>query len=63
MRYDGGEFGLDRVADILSHADITTAEQLCSEILNSVEAGKNRRLQNDITAMVLLRAASEKAHA
>ncbi|HVO63141.1 MAG TPA: SpoIIE family protein phosphatase [Terriglobales bacterium] len=63
MRYDGGEFGLDRVANILSRANITTAEQLCAKILNSVEGGKNRRPQNDITAMVLLRARSEKAHA
>jgi serine phosphatase RsbU (regulator of sigma subunit) len=62
-RYDGGEFGLDRVADLLARANITTAEQLCGEILNTVEAGKNKRPANDITAMVLLRARSEKAHA
>lgn len=63
MRYDGGEFGLDRVADVLSRATITSAEQICTETLNSVEGGKNKRRHNDVTAMVLLRARSEKAHA
>ena len=63
MRYDGGEFGLDRVADVLSRVNVTSAEQLCTEILNSVEGGKNRHLHNDITAMVLLRARSEQPHA
>jgi serine phosphatase RsbU (regulator of sigma subunit) len=63
MRYDGGEFGLNRVADVLSRTTITSADQICSEILNSVEGGKNKRPHNDVTAMVLLRACSEKAHA
>jgi sigma-B regulation protein RsbU (phosphoserine phosphatase) len=62
MRYDGGEFGLDRVGDMLSRATITSAEQVCTEILNNVE-GKNKRAHNDVTAMVLMRACSEKAHA
>lgn len=63
MRYDGGEFGLDRVANILSGATINSADQICTEILNNVEGGKNKRPHNDVTAMVLLRARSEKAHA
>ena len=63
MRYDGGEFGLDRVADVLSRTTITSAEQICTAILNSVEGGKNKRSHNDVTAMVLMRARSEKAHA
>jgi sigma-B regulation protein RsbU (phosphoserine phosphatase) len=63
MRYDGGEFGLDRVADALSRATITSADQICNEILDSVEGGKNKRAHNDVTAMVLMRARSEKAYA
>jgi serine phosphatase RsbU (regulator of sigma subunit) len=63
MRYDGGEVGLERVANILSGAKITSADQICTEILNSVEGGKGKRPRNDVTAMVLLRARSEKAHA
>lgn len=63
MRYDGGEFGLDRVADVLSRAEVGSADQLCADILNSVKGGKNKHPNNDVTAMVLLRARSEKAHA
>jgi serine phosphatase RsbU (regulator of sigma subunit) len=64
VRYDGGEFGLDRVAAILAQANVSTAARLCEYILNSVEQGKARRSRNnDVTALVLLRAVLEKAHA
>jgi serine phosphatase RsbU (regulator of sigma subunit) len=62
-RYDGGEFGLERVAGLLSRADIESADQLCAEILSSVAGDKSKRSRNDVTAMVLLRSRSEKAHA
>ncbi len=63
-RYDGGEFGLDRVATILAQATISTAEQLCEEILNQINGKKpNRARNNDVTALALLRTRSEKAHA
>ena len=63
-RYDGGGFGLDRVAKILAQANVSTAEQLCEQILNSVDRGKERRrVANDVTALVLLRTLAEKAHA
>ncbi len=62
-RYDGGEFGLDRVAEVLAHAQGTSAGQLCAEVLNSVAGGKNHGPRNDVTAMVLVRARTEQAHA
>jgi serine phosphatase RsbU (regulator of sigma subunit) len=63
-RYDGTEFGLDRVAEILAQTNISTAEQLCEQVLNSVDGSKaRRRLPNDVTALVLLRTLSKKAHA
>jgi serine phosphatase RsbU (regulator of sigma subunit) len=64
VRYDGGEFGLDRVAALLAKVKISTAEQLCDQVLNSVEGAKARRSHgNDVTALVLLRALSKTAHA
>jgi len=62
-RYKGGEFGLDGVAKILALADISTAEQLCQHILNSTRGKAGRLRTSDVTALVLLRARSEKAHA
>lgn len=63
MRYDGVEFGLDRVTEVLAHANISTAQQLCEDVLNTAIDKAKRSRKNDITALVLLRSCAEKAHA
>jgi serine phosphatase RsbU (regulator of sigma subunit) len=61
-RKNGEEFGLDRVKAALLRAESTSAEQLCDEILEATEQfTKKRHLENDVTALVLLRAAAAKA--
>jgi serine phosphatase RsbU (regulator of sigma subunit) len=61
-RKNGEEFGLGRVEAALAHAQIRNAEQLCGEILDAAERfTKKPRLENDVTALALLRAAIAKA--
>ncbi len=63
-RQNGEEFGLKGIQDVLAAATITTAEQLCTDILQAVDGASSRRTQpNDLTALALLRTKSERAHA
>ena len=59
---NGEEFGLARVELVFLQASITSAEQLCSQILDAAEGfTKKLRADNDVTALALLRAAVAKA--
>ncbi len=61
-RKNGEEFGLERVEATLLKSDISSAEQLCNEVLIASEQfTKKPRAENDVTALALLRAASAKA--
>lgn len=61
-RANGEEFGLSRVEAVLAQAAITSAEQLCGEILDAAEQfTKKPHADNDVTALALLRAAVAKA--
>jgi serine phosphatase RsbU (regulator of sigma subunit) len=63
-RYEGGEFGLDRVSEILGKASVSTAEQICDEVLNRAAPDRRRRSSlNDLTALALLRKRAQTAHA
>lgn len=61
-RKDGEEFGFERVKSALSAAKITSAQQICDQILKATEqfTGK-RHFENDVTALALLRNAVGKA--
>jgi serine phosphatase RsbU (regulator of sigma subunit) len=59
---NGEEFGLDRVKSTLLKADLKSAEELCGKVLDASEEFTNKPLaENDVTALVLLRAAAAKA--
>jgi serine phosphatase RsbU (regulator of sigma subunit) len=61
-RRNGEEFGLDRVKSTLLKADVKSAEELCGKVLDASEEFTNKpRGENDVTALVLLRAAAAKA--
>jgi serine phosphatase RsbU (regulator of sigma subunit) len=61
-RKNGEEFGLDRVKSTLLKADVKSAEELCGKVLDASEEFTNKpRAENDVTALVLLRAAAAKA--
>jgi serine phosphatase RsbU (regulator of sigma subunit) len=61
-RANGEEFGLARVEAALMQAAITSAEQLCGDILDAAEQfTKEPHAENDVTALALLRAAVAKA--
>lgn len=61
-RSNGEEFGLARVEAALLQASITSAEQLCGQILDAAEQfTKKPHADNDVTALALLRAAVAKA--
>lgn len=54
----GEEFGIERVEASLRRPTITSAEQLCGEILDSVEQFMSKPpRENDVTALALVRAA------
>jgi sigma-B regulation protein RsbU (phosphoserine phosphatase) len=58
----GREFGLERVEKTLQKAAVSSAEQLCGEILDSVEQFMCAPpTHNDVTALALLRLAAAKA--
>ncbi|HYL13277.1 MAG TPA: SpoIIE family protein phosphatase [Terriglobales bacterium] len=58
----GEEFGLERVEQSLQRATLSNAEQLCGEILDSVESFMCAPpTHNDVTALALLRLAAAKA--
>ena len=58
----GEEFGLQRVKQCFERAAASTAEQLCSNILDSVELFTCKPpTENDVTALALIRAAAGKA--
>ena len=58
----GEEFGLERVAQSFQRAAISNAEQLCGNILDSVESFTCKPpSENDVTALALIRAAAGKA--
>jgi serine phosphatase RsbU (regulator of sigma subunit) len=58
----GEEFGLERVAQSFQRTAINSAEQLCGNILDSVEAFTCKPpTENDVTALALIRAAAGKA--
>ena len=58
----GREFGLERVEKALQKAAVSSAEQLCGEILDSVEQFMCAPpTHNDVTALALLRLAAAKA--
>jgi serine phosphatase RsbU (regulator of sigma subunit) len=58
----GEEFGLERVEQSLQKATLSNAEQLCGEILDSVESFMCAPpTHNDVTALALLRLAAAKA--
>jgi serine phosphatase RsbU (regulator of sigma subunit) len=59
---NGEEFGLDRVKSTLLKADVKSAEELCGRVLDASEQFTNKpSAENDVTALVLLRAAAAKA--
>jgi len=61
-RKNGEEFGLDRVKSTLLKADVKSAEELCGKVLDASEEFTNKpRAENDVTALVLLRAPAAKA--
>ena len=61
-RKNGEEFGLDRVKSTLLKADVNSAEELCGKVLDASEEFTNKpRAENDVTALVLLRAPAAKA--
>jgi sigma-B regulation protein RsbU (phosphoserine phosphatase) len=63
-RYNGGEFGLQRVEEVFATAPVSSAEQLCQDILRSLHQSSGKRdTRNDITALSLLRTQTEEAHA
>ncbi|HKN35112.1 MAG TPA: SpoIIE family protein phosphatase [Terriglobales bacterium] len=58
----GEEFGLEGVQKTLQKATISNAEQLCGDILDSVEQFMCARpTHNDVTALALVRLAAAKA--
>ena len=61
-RRNGEEFGIDRVRSAFLKADITNAEKICSTILDASEQFTRKpRAENDVTALVLLRAVAKAA--
>lgn len=60
-RHRGKEFGLDGVQASFQQTAIASAEQLCDDILNSVEQFTRKPpTHNDVTALALVRAAAAK---
>lgn len=58
----GEEFGLERVKQCFERVPATSAENLCSNILDSVEVFTCKPpTENDVTALALIRAAAGKA--
>jgi serine phosphatase RsbU (regulator of sigma subunit) len=63
-RYNGGEFSIERVQDALASVTISGAEQLCSDILRTLDHSSGKRKgDNDITALSLVRMRTQKAGA
>lgn len=63
-RFNGGELGLQRVQDALIAANISSAEQICSDILRVLDNSRGKRNGlNDITALTLLRCQTRQASA
>jgi serine phosphatase RsbU (regulator of sigma subunit) len=61
-RKNGEEFGLDRVKATFLKAGLASAEELCGKVLDASERfTKKPHADNDVTALVLLRAAAAKA--
>jgi serine phosphatase RsbU (regulator of sigma subunit) len=59
---NGEEFGLERVKSVLLHSNLENAERVCSEVLDASEKfTRKAHCENDVTALVLLRAAAAKA--
>jgi serine phosphatase RsbU (regulator of sigma subunit) len=59
---NGEEFGLDRVKSVLLHSTLENAESICGEVLDASEKFTRKAyFENDVTALVLLRAAAAKA--
>ena len=58
----GEEYGLERVKECFLRVPASTAEQLCSEVLDSLQRFTCKPpTENDVTALALIRAAAGKA--
>jgi serine phosphatase RsbU (regulator of sigma subunit) len=56
------EFGFERLEEVVKEAEFTSADELCSVVLGSVESyTKNADPDNDITTVALLRTAAVRS--